>query len=81
MKTSEWSLGISKCATLIMKRGSIILRSEGIQLPNDEVLNSKRNSVNVVKAITSKAVAVIKYGTKPIKWTEGKLKTTERQER
>ena len=31
--------GISKCATLIMKR-SIISKSEGIQLPNDESIKN-----------------------------------------
>ena len=46
-----------------------------MQLPNDEVLNAKRDSVNAVKAITSKTVAVIRYDAKLIKWTEGKLKT------
>lgn len=50
-------------------------RYAGMQLPHDEVLNAKRDSVNAVKAITSKTVAVIRYDAKLIKWTEGKLKT------
>ena len=33
----DMELGISKCATLIIKWG-IISRSEGIQLPNDKVI-------------------------------------------
>ena len=46
-----------------------------------KILNSKQNSVNVVKVITSKAVAVIRCGTELIKGTEDKLKTIDRKAR
>ena len=113
--------GISKCAVLIMKRG-VLSRSEGIQLPNDEliknieegegykylgilesdgfkntemkekirkeylrrikkILKSKLNSGNVVAAINSRAVAVIRYGAGLIKWTKDELRTIDRKTR
>ena len=113
--------GIGKCAVLIMKRG-VFSRSEGIQLPNDEViknveegegykylgileadgfknsemkekvrkeyfrrikkiLKSKLNAGNIVTAINSRAVAVIRYGAGLLKWTKDELRAMDRKTR
>lgn len=114
--------GISKCATLTMKRGKL-MKSDGISLPDgnkirsldeegagykylgiletdtikhDEmkqtvrkeyfrrvrkILKSKLNGGNTIKAINTRAVAVIRYGAGIIDWRKDELREIDRKTR
>ena len=45
------------------------------------ILRSKLNGGNVIKAINSRAVAIIRYGAGLIKWTKDELRTIDRKTR
>ena len=114
--------GISKCASLMMKRGKLS-ESKGIKMPDNKIirgiedpedeykylgileiddikhvemkkglkkeyyrrlrkiLKSKLNGGNIIEAINSRAVSVIRYGAGIIEWTKEELQGIDRKTR
>ena len=46
-----------------------------------KILKSKLNAGNIIRAINSRAVSIIKYGAGIIKWTKKELKEMNRKTR
>ena len=113
--------GLSKCASLVMKRGKFE-RSDGINMPNGDVMKSVEpgmgykylgilqadgikhdemkekvrkeyirrvrkilgsglNGGNIITAINSRAVAIVRYGAGILKWTGAELNEMDRKTR
>ena len=113
--------GLDKCAVLIMKRGKIV-KSEGIELPNDEkirslkqdesykylgilqsnevqrkdmkdkvgkeykrrvrkILETKLNGGNIIKAINTWAIPILRYSAAFLDWTISDLKEMDKRTR
>ena len=113
--------GLDKCAVLIIKRGKIV-KSEGIELPNDEkirslkeddsykylgilqsneiqrkdmkekvgkeykrrvrkMLETKLNGGNIIKAINTWAIPMLRYSASFLDWTISELQEMDRRTR
>jgi hypothetical protein len=73
-------LGILKCDKLKSGEMKEILRNEYFRRMK-KILKSKLNAGNIIKAINSRAVSIIRYGAGLIEWTKEELKEMDRKTR
>jgi hypothetical protein len=72
--------GILECDKLKSGEMKEILRNEYAKRMK-KILKSKLNARNIIKAIDSRAISIIRYGAGLIEWTKEELKEMDRKTR
>ena len=73
-------LGVLQCDTIKNKEMKELLRNEYFRRVR-KMLKSRLNSGNVIQAINSRAVSVIRYGAGIVDWTKNELQEMDRKTR